>query len=85
MRRPASRGAPFAEVGNNLVTGNWLHPAAFQVVVAAVKHLPRLEHFSKLSRHCILNEVVNPAPALRGQVLELLFRRLAQTFSGLRA
>ena len=33
------RGASvFAVDGKGFVTGNWLHPAAFQVVIAAVEH-----------------------------------------------
>ena len=32
----------FADVGNNVVTRNGLHPAVFQVVVAVVEHFARL-------------------------------------------
>src|ERR1039458_4981370 len=63
-----------------LLTIDGLHPAAFQVVIAAVEHLPRLEHFVKVPRHCVLNQVVSPASALRGQVFEFLFRLAGEVY-----
>ncbi len=73
-RGAASGGALFAEMGYELVTGNRFHPTASQVVIAAVEHFARLRHFLEVPGHGVLNQLVGPASALRGEVLELLFR-----------
>src|SRR5260370_37855050 len=51
-----------------------LHPAALEVVVTGVEHLPRLEQLVSVTRHSVLHEVVSPASALCGEVFEFLFR-----------
>lgn len=61
------------QTGKGFFSVNGLHPPAFQVVIAAVERLPNLEHFFKISRHGVLNEVVRSASALRGEVFEFLF------------
>jgi hypothetical protein len=61
------------QTGKGFFSVNGLHPPAFQVIIAAVERLPNLEHFVKISRHGVLNEVVRSASALRGEVFEFLF------------
>src|SRR5213082_3030699 len=55
-RFAAGGGALFAEVSDNLVAGNALNTAAFQVVVAAVEHFARLRKLIKVSLYNILQE-----------------------------
>ena len=43
--RRSQPSALFAEVGDNLVTGNGLYLAAFQIVIAAVEYFARLHNF----------------------------------------
>src|SRR5271165_6409375 len=54
-------GTLFAEVGFNLVTGDGLYSAAFQVVITAAEHRPRSEQFLDIPGHCVLHEVIGPA------------------------
>jgi hypothetical protein len=42
MNPTPSGGAPFTEVGDNLGPRNGFDLAAFQIVVTAVEHVPRL-------------------------------------------
>jgi len=51
-------GALFAEVGFNLVAGDRLHPAAFQIVVAAVEHFVRVRKFIEVPLYDILHNLV---------------------------
>jgi hypothetical protein len=64
-----------AKVFKEFLTVDGLHPAAFQIVIAAVEHVPRLRKLIKVSLDNILHKFVGiSASALRGEVLELLFR-----------
>jgi len=72
--RAASGGALVAEVGFHFIAGDRLHPAAFQVVIAAVEHRARLGKLIEVAFDHILDQFVGGlASALRGEVLELLF------------
>ena len=60
---------------HNLVAGDGLHPSAFQIVIAAVEHFARLRKLGEVSLYDILHKLVTgSAPALGGQVIQLLFR-----------
>src|ERR1019366_1989521 len=64
-----------AKVFKEFLTVDWLHPAAFQVVIAAVEHVPGLHKVIKVPLDNILHKLGGIfASALRGEVLELLFR-----------
>jgi hypothetical protein len=64
-----------AKVFKKFITVDGLHPAAFQVVIAAVEHVPGLRKVIKVSLDNISNKLGGiSASALRGEVIELLFR-----------
>jgi len=66
-------GAPFPEVRFNLVAGNGLHPATFQVVIAAVQHFARLLNFFEVTGESIEQNVSGTASALDREFVELFF------------
>ena len=68
------------ETGKGFFAVNRLHPAAFEVLIAAVERLPNLEYFVKISRHGVLNEVVRSTSALRGEIFEFPFRLGGQVY-----
>ena len=70
--RPARGSAFVAEVDHNLVTGNAFHPAAFQIVIAAVEHFPRFCKLNEISGQSILQKLAGPTSALPCEVIELL-------------
>jgi hypothetical protein len=59
---------------DNFITGNRLHPAAFEIVIAPVERFPRLHKVAEVFLDDILHKLVGgAASALRGEVFELLF------------
>ena len=50
-----------------------LHRSTFQIIIAAVEHIPRLDQLVEISRQCILQDLVSPTSALGGEIVELLF------------
>src|SRR5271157_3157386 len=63
----------FTQAGYNLISRDGLHPAAFQVVIAAVEYVARLHQLVEISGQCILQKLIGPASALLCEVVELLF------------
>src|SRR5882724_1682016 len=61
------------QTSEGFLTVDGLHLAAFQFVIAAVKHAPSLHQFVEISGQCILQQLVGPASALRCEVVELFF------------
>ncbi|HWD99713.1 MAG TPA: hypothetical protein VG345_11765 [Bryobacteraceae bacterium] len=68
---PASGGALFAEMGHKLVSGNGFDAAAFQVVIAAVKHFPRLRQFLEISGKGVLGQFLRAASGFRNPTVDL--------------
>ena len=64
-----------AKAFKKFFTIDWLHLAAFQVVIAAVEHFARLRKLIEVSLYDALHKLADgSASALRRKVLELLFR-----------
>lgn|GEM_PF-293175 len=61
------------QASEGFLTVDGFHPATLQFVVAAVEHFPRLRELIEISSQCILQELVGSAPALRREIVELLF------------
>ena len=70
MKRAAG-GALFAEVGNNLVAGDGLHLAAFQIVVTAVEQFAHLYKLGDVRGHGVLNQLVGRTPGFDDQLVNL--------------
>lgn len=60
------------QAGEGFLTINGFHQAAFQFIIAAVEHFPRLHQFVEISGQHILQKLVGPTSALRREVVELL-------------
>ena len=72
--RAVALGLSFGfQTGKGFFAVDWLHPAAFEVVIAAAECLPNLQHFVEISCHGVLNEVVRSPSALLGEVFKFLF------------
>jgi hypothetical protein len=59
--------------GKSFLAVNGFHPAAFQIVIAAVEPVSGRRQFVEICGQRILEKFVSPASALRCQLVELLF------------
>jgi hypothetical protein len=63
--------ALFTQAGYNLVAGDWLHSAAFQVVITAIEHFARVHKLGNLSGQSVLKQLVRRTSSLADQLVNL--------------